>query len=309
MWPYASEAEAVSDVLRLSRGMTYKAALAGLPLGGGKAVVIGDPGRDKSPALLQALGRAVEALGGRYVTAEDVGTTPADMAEIRRATRHVAGLAVDRGGSGDPSPATAAGVLAGMRAALAHAGRGPGLAGVKVAVQGLGHVGQHLCRLLAEAGARLVVTDIAEGRIADAVHRYGAEAVEPGAIVEAEADVFAPCAIGAVISDATLPRLAAGIIAGSANNQLAESRHGAALAQRGILFAPDYVVNAGGLISVAAGRLGLGADAVARRIEAIGETTGDILRLADRMGIPTNLAADRIAEERFRSHRPEGLAA
>jgi leucine dehydrogenase len=306
MWNYATESEALRDVLRLSRGMTYKAAISRLPLGGGKSVIIGDARSQKTPELMRAMGRAVERLRGRYIVAEDVGTSVEDMAAICTETAHVVGRPADRGGSGDPSPFTAYGCLVGIRAALDHLGRADGLRGARVAIQGLGHVGWHLARLLAEAGARLIVSDIRPEIVERAVRTFGAEAIAVDEIHTADVDVFAPCALGAVINDRTIPALKARIVAGSANNQLAEGRHGAVLRQRGVLYAPDYVVNAGGLMNVAAELGTYDATAVRRRIEGIYDTLMDIFARADRQGIPTNAAADRIAEERFRRHRRAG---
>ena len=288
---------------------TYKAAITDLPLGGGKSVIIGDPRRDKSPALLRAMGRAVENLQGRYIVAEDVGTTVDDMAHFRAETVHVAGLAPEKGGSGDPSPSTALGVLMGIRAAVDYRKRPGGLAGATVAVQGLGNVGYNLCRLLAAEGARLIVADIREGSVRRAVAEFGATAAATDAILAAEADIFAPCALGAVVDDTSVPQLRAGIVAGSANNQLAEARHGEALAKRGILYAPDYVINAGGVIQVGSERTGHSAERVRAKVEGLYDTVLKIFERADRQGIPTSAAADRIAEERFRPHRPASLAA
>lgn len=248
MWPYASGSEALTDVLRLSKGMTFKAAMAGLPYGGGKSVVLGDPRRDRTPALFRAFGRAIEAMGGRYWTGEDVGTSPADMDEAGRETRYVLGRS--NGGSGDPSPFTATGVVRGIEVAVRHALGRESLDGLRVAVQGLGHVGMALARLLAERRVRLVVTDIDPDRVEEAVRRFGAEPVPPEEIHAVEAEVFAPCALGAVLDDRTVPQLRCRIVAGSANNQLAAERHGDMLHARGILYAPDYVVNAGGLINI-----------------------------------------------------------
>jgi leucine dehydrogenase len=292
--PYADDRAALTDVLRLSRGMTMKTAMAGLPLGGGKSVIIADP-RRKSPALLQAMGRAIEQLGGHYVTAEDVGTSAADMVEIRKGTSHVMGLPVRAGGSGDPSPSTALGCFEGIKAALRYRSGRQSVEGVRVAIQGLGHVGFNLARLLSGAGARLIVTDINAAIAAKAVSAFGAEAVDPNAIYDCEAEVFAPCALGAVINDQTLPRLRAGIVAGAANNQLATPAHGLALQQRGILYAPDYVINAGGIIQVGAEITGETKGDAARRIRAIGDTLLTVFRLADAEAISTSDAADRIA--------------
>ena len=296
MWPYADEAAALDDVLRLSRGMTYKAAIADLALGGGKAVVLADSKRDKTEALLRAFGRAVERLGGRYITAEDVGTTVPDMDIIRQVTRHVSGTTSD---AGNPSPSTAHGVLIGMQAAAAHAFGSDDLTGRRIAIQGLGGVGHALCRYLKEARARLIVTDVSTAAIDRAVRDFGAEAVAPETIYEAEADIFAPCALGGVINDKTLPRLKAPVIAGSANNQLAEDRHGRALLERGILYAPDYVINAGGLIDVARPVMGMDIEAARVKLRKIYGTLLDIFRRSAAERLPTNVIADRMAEARF----------
>ncbi len=308
MWPYADEAEALTDVLRLSRGMTYKSALADLPYGGGKSVIIGDPRADKSEALFRAMGRFVESLGGRYIIAEDVGMSVADIETMGRETAHVAGVAA--GGSGDPSPATAWGVFQGIRAAVRHRLGAETLDGVRVAVQGLGSVGFHLCRALSEAGARLVVTDLNQQAVARAVDELGAEAVAPDAIVTAEAEVFAPCALGAVIDDLAIERLKAVVVAGSANNQLAAPRHGAALRDSGRLYAPDYVINAGGVINIShetrPGGRPYDKQAAFAHVAKIHDTLLEIFARADKAGIPTSEAADRLAETRF---KPAGLAA
>ena len=248
MWNYASEDEALTDALRLARGMTYKSALAGLPYGGGKAVIIGDSRTMKSPALFQAMGRFVETLGGRYIIAEDVGIGVADVQIMARETRHVAGT--PEGGAGDPSPATAYGVYMGIKAAVKHKLGSDSLSGVTVAVQGLGHVGQSLCRYLSGDGAKLTVTDINQAAVAAMAGELGARAVEPDAIYGTAAEVYAPCALGATVNDGTIKVLRMPIIAGSANNQLAAPRHGLELLKRGILYAPDYVINAGGVINL-----------------------------------------------------------
>ncbi|HYP53012.1 MAG TPA: Glu/Leu/Phe/Val dehydrogenase dimerization domain-containing protein, partial [Pyrinomonadaceae bacterium] len=246
LWDYASDEDALADVLRLARGMTYKNALAGLPLGGGKSVIVGDRRALDRESVMRAHGRFVETFGGRYVTAEDVGTSPADMEIIRRETRHVAGL-LDR--SGDPSPVTARGVFRAVEASAKFRWGANDLSGRAVALQGCGNVGRHLAKLLVGAGARLVVTDVDASRVARVVEECDAEAVAPEEIYDAPADIFAPCALGAVINDETLPRLRAEIVAGAANNQLREARHGDALHERGVLYAPDYVANAGGIIN------------------------------------------------------------
>ena len=307
-WPYPDEDAALRDVLRLARGMTYKSAMAGLPLGGGKSVILGDPRKIKTPALMEAFGRCVAQLGGRYITAEDVGTTPEDMACIRKVTPYVAGL-TGPGYSGDPSPATALGIFEGIRAAVRHRLGRDDLKGVHAAVQGLGAVGYKLCERLAAAGARLTVADVNADATARAAASFGAAIVAPGAIYDVAADLFAPCALGAVVNDATIGRLKVAIVAGSANNQLAEDRHGAELAARGILYAPDYVINAGGLINVAHEPLGrpdhpaYDREAAFAAVTRIGRTLAAIFERADREGLPTSQVADHIAEERLRSKR------
>lgn len=312
-WPYADDDAALADALRLSRGMTYKSALAGLPFGGGKSVIFGDPRRDKSPALMAAFGRAVDRLGGRYVAAEDVGTNVADMDAIATATRHVAGTSAT---SGDPSPWTAYGVYEAIRAAIRFArGRADGdVAGLTVAVQGLGAVGTAVARLLHEAGAKLIVADVRAEAVDRAVAAFGATPADPATIHAVAADVFSPCALGAVLNDETIPVLGARIVAGSANNQLAEDRHGAMLARRGVLYAPDYVVNAGGIIAVAygAGFMGArGGDDIRRHVAGIHATLLEIFARARADQLPTAAVADRMAEARFRPEpaNAEGAAA
>jgi leucine dehydrogenase len=305
MWAYASEGDAVRDALRLSRGMTYKNALADLPFGGGKSVIIGDARSQKSPELMAAMGRAVDRLAGRYIIAEDVGTSVEDMAVVRNITRHVAGL--KDGGSGDPSPATARGVFMGIRAAVDYRLRRNSLDGLRVVVQGLGNVGWDLCRQLADEGVRLSVSDIRQDHVERAVETFGAAPIDTDSIFDVEADVFAPCALGAVINDNTLPRLKVAVVAGSSNNQLAEDRHGALLAERGILYAPDYVINAGGVINISHefGPSGTGYDRTTAfaHVDRIHDTLMTIFKRADADGVPTNVAADRIAEERFKLSR------
>jgi leucine dehydrogenase len=297
MWPYASETDGLTDALRLSRGMSYKSALAGLPFGGGKAVIFGDPATDKSEALWRAMGRFVESLGGRYVIAEDVGTSPADMEIVRGETRHVSGIA--EGGSGDPSPATAWGVFVGIKAAVrTRLDRGD-LRGVRIAVQGLGHVGFDLCRLLAAEGVVLYVADINRKQVARAVRELGATSVDPDAVYDQDVDVFAPCALGAVIDDATVPRLKASIVAGSANNQLAEARHAEALAKAGILYAPDYAINAGGIVNIAHEGPAYNRERAFAQVSRIYDTLLEIFARADAEGITTDAAAERIAAQRL----------
>ncbi|HEV3470769.1 MAG TPA: Glu/Leu/Phe/Val dehydrogenase dimerization domain-containing protein [Pyrinomonadaceae bacterium] len=296
-WHYASEEEAVTDALRLARGMTYKNALAGLPLGGGKSVIIGDNRTPEREAIFRAHGRFVEHLGGRYITAEDVGTSPEDMEFIRRETNHVAGL-LDR--SGDPSPVTARGVFRAVQAAARARWGSDELAGRRVALQGCGHVGYHLARELRRAGAELIVADTDEERVRRVVEECGAERVAPEEIYFVEADVFAPCALGGVLNDRTIPALRVGVVAGAANNQLLEARHGAALERAGILYAPDYVANAGGIINGCIELLGWERGRARRQVEEIYDTLLRVFEIARRDGVPTSEAADRLAEERLR---------
>jgi leucine dehydrogenase len=304
MWHYASEAEALQDVLRLSRGMTYKAAVAGLNLGGGKAVIIGDPARDKSERLFRAYGRFVETLGGRYITAEDVGTNVQDMSYIRMETSHVAGISEEAGGSGDPSPVTALGVLAGIKACLETVYGTPDLEGRRVAIQGVGKVGYSLAELLHREGAKLVVCDIDPERIEAAVDAFGATVVDDDYFFGLEVDVLAPCALGAVLNDETIPQIRAPIVAGAANNQLQdETRHGEALAEREILYAPDYVINAGGLINVYSEIEKTPKSLALKRAEAIGDTIRRVITLAHAEGVSTFEAAERLADERLAAAR------
>jgi leucine dehydrogenase len=296
MWSYACDMDAVTDVLRLAKGMSYKAAVAGLDLGGGKGVIIGDPEKDKSRALFRAYGRHIERLGGLYITAEDVCTTPRDMDAIAEETDWVVGTS--RKG-GDPSPYTARGVLQGIKAAVQHLEGASSLQGKTVAVQGAGSVGEHLCRLLAAEGAELVVTDLQDNRCSPLCADLAAKHVEPEAIYETPCDIFAPCALGAVINDDTVRRLQCRIVAGGANNVLAEERHGRILEERGIVYVPDYVLNAGGLICVADQLHGFNPDRVLAKVEQIFATCLEVLQTAREGSIPTFEAADRIAEHRM----------
>jgi len=301
MYAYANEEAALRDVLRLARGMTYKAAAANLRLGGGKAVIIGDPRELKTPALMRAMGRAVERLAGTYITAEDVGTTVADFAEVRKETTYVVGLPTELGGSGDPSPTTALGVYYGLLAAAAHQWNREDLAGLTVAVQGLGNVGWHLCQLLAEGGAHLIVSDVDESRVAKAVATFAARPCKPDLIYDAEADIFAPCALGAVINRDTLPRMKCSVIGGAANNQLAQDDQGEMLRMRGILYAPDFVINAGGMMRVASELTGFDQVQVDSQVEGIRDTLLSIFARAQADSISTQRAAMHIAEERLKS--------
>ncbi|WP_096184217.1 Glu/Leu/Phe/Val family dehydrogenase [Effusibacillus lacus] len=303
MWTYASESDAIEDALRLARGMTYKAAAAGLNLGGGKTVVIGNPRTDKSEALFRALGRYIQGLNGRYVTAEDVGTTVHDMDIIHQETRFVTGVSEAFGSSGNPSPMTALGVFRGIQATAKEAFGSDSLAGKTVAVQGVGNVGYYLCKHLHEAGAKLIVTDINEENLTRVRNEFGAEVVSPSAIFGVECDIFAPCALGAVLNDETIPQLKCKIVAGSANNQLKEERHGDRLEELGILYAPDYVINAGGLINVADELEGYNADRARKKVENIYNILLNVYQIAKAEGIPTYKAADRLAEKRIEALR------
>ncbi len=294
LYPYASELDALSDALRLAKAMSYKTATAALNLGGGKAIIIGDP-RHKTPDLLRAFGRLVESLGGRYITAEDVGTTTDDMDMIAQQTSHVVG----RSGVGDPSPLTALGVFRAHRVVAAALTGSRALAGVHVVVQGVGRVGSQLCRLLAQAGARLTVADLDDTAVRRATGEFGASAVAPASAHATPCDIFAPCALGPVVTDQTLPELRCRAIAGAANNVLAQPSHGAALQWAGILFAPDYVINAGGLIHVAAELDGYSGERVRARVDHIEDTLALVFRVARSRGISPGEAADRLAEERI----------
>jgi len=294
VWRYTSADHALRDALRLSRGMTYKNAVAGLALGGGKAVVMLPEGPVDRAALFRAHGRAVHALGGRFVTAEDVGTTPADLEVAARETPFVAGIA---GKGGDPSPWTARGVFVGILACARFAWGTDDLAGRTVAIQGVGSVGAALARLLAPTGARLLLADLDAARVQALAEELGATVVPIGESLAADADVLAPCAMGAVLDDASIPRLRARIVAGAANNQLAEPRHAEALAARGIVHAPDYVINAGGVISGSPTLLGETHDRMVRRVDAIADTLTDLLARARRDGLTTTHAADAMAEQ------------
>ena len=299
MWPYETEEDAVTDVLRLSRGMTYKAAMANLALGGGKSVIIGDSKTDKTDDLFRAYGRYVDSLGRRYIAAEDVGTAVHDMDVVKSVTDHVVGVT---GGAGDPSPSTAHGCLFGIQAAVRYKLKKNSLEDARVAIQGVGNVGYHLCDYLFKEGARLVVTDVHQPSIDRVAEEFGATVVDPDAIYEQDVEVFAPCALGAVINDETIPRLKAPIVAGSSNNQLEDDRHGEALRQRGILYAPDYVINSGGLIDVARFALDFDIEEGRRKLALIDDTLVEIWTRADADGQAANFVADRIAEERFGKH-------
>ncbi|MGA8941766.1 MAG: Glu/Leu/Phe/Val dehydrogenase [Thermoactinomyces sp.] len=303
MWTYDSEEAAIEDALRLGRGMTYKNAAAGLNLGGGKTVVIGDPKKDKNEEMFRALGRFIQGLNGRYITAEDVGTTVEDMDIIHEETRYVTGVSPAFGSSGNPSPVTAYGVYRGMKAASKEAFGDDSLKDRVIAIQGVGHVAYTLCKYLHEEGAKLVVTDINKENAERAVKEFGAEAVDPDKIYDVECDIFSPCALGAVINDETIDRLKCKVVAGSANNQLKEERHGDMLEEKGIVYAPDYVINAGGVINVADELLGYNRERAMKKVEGIYDNILKVFEIAKRDGIPSYLAADRMAEERIEKIR------
>ncbi len=298
MWPYATEQEALEDVLRLSRGMTYKAAVAGLNLGGGKSVLIGDPRKDKSEALFRSFGRFIESLHGRYITAEDVGIDVNDMEYVFQETDNCVGVHQVHGGSGDPSPFTAFGTLQGIRASLSHRFNDEEFGDYSYAVQGVGHVGFELIKLLRAENAKVFVTDINEDAVAKAVE-LGCEAVALDDIYEVDADVFCPTALGAVVNEQTLPRFRFKIVCGAANNQLATDECGNELEARNILYAPDYAVNAGGLMNVSIEFEGYNRERAKRMMRTIYYNVSKIFQIAKRDGIPTWKAADRMAEERI----------
>ncbi len=304
MWPYASDAEALNDVLRLSKGMTYKSALANIDLGGGKSVIIGDPRQHKSEALLEMMGRCLESLGGRYIAAEDSGTSVPDLKVMGRHTAHVAGI-TERTGidgqpcNGDPSPATAYGTFIGLKAAVKHQLGHSDLNGLKVAIQGVGNVGFRLAQQLKLAGAELYVSDIHPELVQRAVEQLGATAVAADRILQLDVDVVAPCAMGAVLNDASIAQLKAPVIAGAANNQLAEARHDRMLLERGILYAPDYAINAGGIIDIFYERIGHRHEQARAHIETIADTLAEIFRRSAAQQRPTGEIADRLAQERF----------
>lgn len=299
MWPYATEQDALNDVLRLSRGMTYKAAVSGLNLGGGKAVIIGDPSKDKSEALFRAFGRFVNSLNGRYITAEDVGIDVNDMEHVYRETEFVTGVHQVHGGSGDPSPFTAFGTLQGLMAAMQVQFGNEDVGKYSFAVQGVGHVGMEYVKLLRERGAKVFVTDINAELVQRAVDDYGAEAVAADAIYDTGADVYSPCALGGTVNEATLGRLKCKIICGAANNQLANNEIGDEVQRRGILYAPDYAVNAGGLMNVSLEIDGYNRERAMRMLRTIYFNLARIFEISKRDNIPTYLAADRMAEERI----------
>ncbi len=300
MWNYESEEDALNDVLRLSRGMTYKAAVTGLNLGGGKAVIIGDPKKDKSEALFRSFGRFVQGLGGRYITAEDVGTNTNDMEYVRMETKHVTGLVRALGGSGDPSPVTAYGVFHGMKACALELYDKDSLKGLRITVQGLGHVGEALVELLSKEGAEIFITDLNTDTTEKVGAKYNANPIGIDDVFKIEGDIFAPCALGGVINSESLRNFGYKIIAGSANNQLEdENVHGKMLKEMGILYAPDYVINAGGLINVWNELQGYNKSKALKEVKGIYHILQNVFEISKKENIPTNLASNRLAEKRI----------
>jgi leucine dehydrogenase len=300
MWTYQTDEDAIEDALRLARGMTYKAAASGLNLGGGKTVIIGDPSKDKSEALFRTLGIYIESLNGRYITAEDVGTTVSDMEVIHLETKYVVGISTSRGGSGDPSLVTAYGIFRGMKACVEEVFDDDSFQGRAVAIQGIGHVGFHLTELLSREKAKIYAADINDKALGRVVNQFGAIPISPENIYKVECDIFAPCALGGILNDNSIKKLRCKIIAGSANNQLEDERHGFALYKKGILYAPDYVINAGGLINVADELEGYNRQRALKTASKIYDNVARVLAISKRDKIPTHEAADRMAEERIR---------
>ena len=299
MWNYSTEEEALRDVLRLSRGMTFKASISGLDLGGGKAVIIGDARKDMTERLMRKFGQFVDSLGGKYITAADVGMTPDSIAWMNMETRHVTGIAPEKGGAGNPSPITAYGVYMGMKAAARYKWGSDNLKGKRILVQGVGHVGESLVKHLTEEGATVLINDIYKDTLERVSSTYNAEVFE-GDVFDAEMDIYAPCALGATVNDQTIHRIGAEIIAGAANNQLAdENRHGLMLREKGILYAPDFLINAGGLINVNSEIVGYGKEEVMRRTEGIYDTAMRIFSESEIQGITTHEAALKLAQERI----------
>lgn len=323
-FPYAEFNDAVTDVLRLSRGMTYKSALAKLPLGGGKAVIIGDPRKDKTDAMMESFGEAVESLKGTYVTAEDVGTNEHDMIAIGRKTKHVTGLPAlaqgEEGVSGNPSPVTAYGCFFGIKACVKEKFGTSDLTGRTVAIQGMGAVGYALAQYLVKAGANIIAADVHQNSLEQAKREFGdkVQIIDTSLILSAEADILAPCALGAVLNDRTIPAIKAQIIAGAANNQLAEKKHDAMLRDRGILYAPDYAINSGGVTSVGyeyywrqgkeMGSNSFTTEAMMKHVEKIEETLLSVFAIARSKGIPTGEAADQLAEDIFKTGAMESAS-
>ncbi len=310
MWNYNNEWEALNDVLRLSRGMTYKSAITGLNLGGGKAVIIGDAKTDKTPEMITCFGKFVNSLSGKYITAEDVGTTTEDMDRIHEVTKFVTGISIDKGGSGNPSPVTAYGVFMGMKAASKYKFGSDSLDGKRVLVQGNGHVGETLINYLTKEGAIVFVSDIHQEKMENMVFKYGAKIFEGIDIYSADVDIYAPCALGATINNDTVHKIKAKVIAGAANNQLEiESIHGNILRERGIAYAPDFLINAGGIINVYGELVHYVKGEAMQKTENIYNTTLEIFSFADKNNITTQQAAMRIAENRIEARKKENVFA
>ena len=306
MWNYANEWEALNDVLRLSRGMTFKSAISGLNLGGGKAVIIGDSKIDKTPEMIKKFGEYVNSLSGRYITAEDVGTTTEDMDNIKSVTNFVTGISESKGGSGNPSPVTAYGVYMGMKAAAKFQFGTDNLSGKRILVQGIGHVGETLVDYLTKEGALVQITDLNQGRLDDVSAKYGATIFTGADLYSADVDIYSPCALGATVNDETINKLKAKVIAGAANNQLAnDAVHGQILRDKGIVYAPDFLINAGGIINVYAEIVGYDSAEAMRRTENIYNTTLEILNFAKETGITTQDAAMRMAQNRIDERKKE----
>jgi leucine dehydrogenase len=306
MWNYANEWEALNDVLRLSRGMTYKSAITGLDLGGGKAVIIGDSKTQKTPEMMRKFGEFVHSLSGRYITAEDVGMVTADMDTVRDVTPYVTGISESRGGSGNPSPVTAYGVYLGMKAAAKHQFGSDKLEGKKILVQGIGHVGETLVDYLTKEGALVQITDINEDKLVEVEKKYGASIYSGSDLYTADVDIYSPCALGATINDDTVYKINAKVIAGAANNQLAyENIHGPILQERGIVYAPDFLINAGGIINVYAEIKYYDKAEAMRKTENIYNTTLEIFDYAKVNNLTPQKAAMAIAEERIAQRKKE----
>ena len=306
MWSYKSEWDALNDALRLSRGMTFKSAITGLNLGGGKAVIIGDAKTQKNDDLMRRFGQFVDSLSGKYITAEDVGMETHDMDVIREVTPYVTGISESKGGAGNPSPITAYGVYMGMKAAAKYQFGTDILEGKKILVQGVGHVGETLVKHITDEGAKVIVNDINEVRLEELSKKYGANVVLGNDIYGLDVDIYAPCALGATINDDTIGQLKAKVIAGAANNQLAdEVKHGRLLKEKGIAYAPDFLINAGGIINVYAELEGYGKDEIIRKTENIYNTTLDIFNLSENENITTHRAAFNIAQSRIDARKNE----
>jgi len=303
MWPFASEEEAILDALRLSRAMTYKSSAAGLDLGGGKAVIIGNSEKDKSEALFRSLGRFIESLGGRYIVTEDVGLTVQDLVKIRTETDYVVGLPMEQGGSGDPSVLTGYGVYLGMKACVKEAFGTDELGQRRIAIQGAGKVASHLLTHLKKEEAEIVVADINEEAAARVKKEFGVEVTDPASIYDVDCDIFAPCALGGVLSSDTIPRLKCRIVCGGANNQLLEESHALELQEAGILYAPDFIVNAGGIINVSFELTGYDENLARAKTSEIYNTVEKVIATAKRENITTAEAANRLAEERLQRVR------